>query len=253
MRWIGLALIAVLAACGDSRENDLETVGLKGDVKQVLEKTYGARMNEGKLEQWELRTLDEYHYSTSGILEQYFYHVPSRFSSEYNYYDKDGNPINYIMVQGQDTTVVRCEYRLTSQEQLADERYMIDERQTSRYAHRYDQGKLVETRSYDASDSLNLIQRFSYAKDGQEDTTRTFFPDGRIKQSVVKRYKGKWLTESAVLIPGRQGDRMMMKSGYKHLEFDQEGNWTLAHRYTTHMGRDTTVYEIIERDIRYYD
>ena len=253
MRWMGLALIAVLAACGDSRENDLDTVGLKGNVKQVLEKTYGARMVEGKLQQWELRTLDEYHYNPKGIMEQYFYQVPSRFSSEYNYYDKDGYPINYIMVEGEDTTVVRCEYRLTSDKRLADERYLIDSRQTSRYAHRYNEGKLVETRSYNALDSLNLIQRFSYAQDGMQDTVRSFFPDGRIKQSVIKGYKGKWLTESSILVPDRDGDRVVMKSGYEHLEFDREGNWTLAHRYTTHLGRDTTVYEIIQREIRYYD
>jgi hypothetical protein len=241
-------------ACSQQKENDLEMVGLKGPVVQVLEKTYGARMENQELSKWEMRTIDEYYYNEEGYVQQYFYHVPNRLFSEFNYYNEEGHPINYIVVRGEDTTVVNCEYRLTPEGLLAEERYLLDNKQTSRYTHAYEDDRIVETQSFNHDDQLDVTRNFSYTEEGVQDTVRSYGDDGSLRQYVVKKFKGKWLVLSSVFVVDEDGsDRLAMTSGYEHFDFDEQGNWNRAHRFTTNKMRDTTVYEIVEREITYRD
>lgn len=249
-------ILLVLFSCSKKKtETDLEKIGLQGKVKKLVERTSRASVEDSAWVELDILAVSEYHYNEDGYVILWKYEVPAYQYSELYSYDKNGNPLKVFISDPSDTSTSHCMNTLTKAGLIAEEKWIDNKgQQEFRYVNSYNaKNQVIETKAFDSQDSIKSIRKFTYNKDGLQDSVKSFDEFGHLQQYTTKSFEGKWLKGSkSYILELDIPNHLAYTNQSVFIEKDQQGNWLKSYMTTENKRSNETVFRIISRDIIYY-
>lgn len=274
-------MVLSLVACQESgkKQTDWEKLNLKGKVKSVKEWKHKAEIKFGKLEEMEEKGifLQELVFSKKGYIEYAYF---PKEEKQYKY--QEGNKLEEIRVYDTDEVLQeRTIYKYDAQGNRVDEiDYTPKGEVNKRVTYLYDeQGKEIEKAFYNQDNELtgkqiylydkndNLTETELYNAKGTSVERKTIYQDGNpikeiyylnlfVSQALRTTYykyndRGDLIKKSVELT---NNDPVAPQSSYEY-KYDKHGNWInkIEHTKIFMSGYDLGGYEIIKREITYYE
>lgn len=221
--WTICALAITLCSCTDKKENDLDTTGLKGNVRYIREISYEAFGNADTLVQ-------------GGIIDR------QGSENSFTSYNEKGY-ITDIVKYDQNNEVKykwRFHYEKNGTKQISAKRYQAKDGQNDSTSYSYDKhGNATLYIRYDQDGKIKNRTLSDYNKNGKVVAEKVFSWDNLVQRSASFKYKkGK-------LIEGKSYDgdgKLLVRSLYS---YDKKGNMlsmTMADGKNKPISRGTYTY-----------
>lgn len=255
--FIAAAIIAFLgSATAQTYKSDVRIDGFHGNVKQVEQKLYEARVVGETMERGELMENLQTLYTTRGYRKSMtFLSVGEQDVIFRTRYKHDGFGLVTLehIVDPQERVIGRTVYIYDAQNRLT-ETYVEDaERQVeNRVLIIYDGQGRVSQRSY--NDPFNNIYKrevYSYTKNGNIAITKVFNSEKKKIQELRYEYDEHNMVVSQTLFDYTEDEPEVFVTLFVY-RYDKQGNWIQKTEYT--LENDRTVPQFItERFIEYFE
>ena len=258
------------------KKTDLEKLGFKGKVKSVETIYYYAIEESGKITKEDIFVQTFYLFNKQGNLQEELidFNDGGQYQSKYVYdsqnnliqniygfdgiyenifykYDNEGNKIEEVIYDENDSLIKKYIYDYDSQGNLKKEFEYDSQGLKSKKTYEYDsQGNLIKKKFYLPNGKLDRKYIYKYDSQGKVIAEYRFTTKVRLALKLTNKYTYKYNSQGDLIEETlyKNDGSIEHKRSYEY-EYDNQGNWIKAIEYNSKENQ----HYIITRKIEYYN